>query len=34
MFIQMQLLHEYVPYIDPRFNTIEHVGIYASVRNC
>lgn len=31
MFVQMQLLYAYQPYIDPRFNDIEHVGIYASV---
>ncbi len=27
----MELLHEYVPYIDPRFNFIEHLAIYASI---
>lgn len=31
LFVQMQLLHNYVPYIDPRFDTIEHLGIYASL---
>lgn len=31
LFLQMQLLHYYNPYIDPRFNTIEHLAIYASI---
>ena len=31
MFVQMELLHHYIPYIDPRFNDIEHMGIYAAV---
>jgi hypothetical protein len=31
LFVQMQLLHYYVPYIDPRFNNIEHLAIYASI---
>jgi len=31
LFLQMQLLHYYNPYIDPRFNTIEHLAIYASM---
>lgn len=31
LFAQMQLLHTYVPYIDPRFNSVEHNGIYASI---
>jgi len=31
LFMQMQLLHYFNPYIDPRFNTIEHLAIYASI---
>jgi len=31
LFLQMQLLHYFTPYIDPRFNTIERLAIYASI---
>jgi hypothetical protein len=31
LFIQLQLIHHYTPYIDPRFNTIEHLAVYASI---
>ncbi|TNV87766.1 hypothetical protein FGO68_gene11233 [Halteria grandinella] len=31
LIVQMQMSHNFSPYIDPRFDQIEHLGIYSSV---